>query len=50
VQDNLDSWCCGLTYNSNDYDLGKFSEYNNNLRRKYMHYVYKDNERYDYIL
>ena len=47
MQDNLDSWCCGLTYNPNDYDLDKFSEYNTNLRKKYLDYVYDEGERYD---
>jgi hypothetical protein len=42
VQDNLDSWCCGLTYNPNDYDLDKFGEYNTNLRKKYLDYVYDE--------
>ena len=35
VNDNLDSWCCALSYNSHEYELQKYQEMSKILKRKY---------------
>lgn len=35
VNDNLDSWCCALSYNSHEYELQKYQEMSKILKKKY---------------
>ena len=35
VNDNLDSWCCALSYNSHDYELEKCQQMSKILKQKY---------------
>jgi hypothetical protein len=51
VQDNLDSWCCGLTFHPTEIDLDKFGEYNNSLKKKYLDYAFNDSaDTYDEMI
>ena len=47
VNDNLDSWCCALSYNSHEYELEKCQQMSKILKKKYKDYPDSSQPRFD---
>lgn len=44
VPDNLDSWCCALSYNSHEWELQKYQEMTKILQRKFKEFPENSNK------